>query len=276
MQSNLFLNTFKGLQLRVKKTFANPYLKAGISTFNLKIIKNQVDNSLHISSFLDGKIAYYNSFEFLHGVKEIFIDEVYKITLPENPVIIDCGSHIGLSVIYFKKLFPSAFIIAFEPDEKNFGLLAKNIQAFNLENIVLKNEAVWISNTKLAFSGEGNMGSKINASSSEKEHTTIVNAIRLKDILTGKIDFLKIDIEGAEYKVIRDIKDQLHLINNMFLEYHGSFEENIQLNELLEIIVSSGFKYYIKEAASVYPSPFFRGEINNQYDIQLNIFCFRI
>ena len=87
---------------------------------------------------------------------------------------------------------------------------------------------------------------------------------------------MKIDIEGAEYEVLKDIKDKLHLIDNMFLEYHGSFNQNIQLNELLQMIVASGFKYYIKEAATVYPTPFYRNHTSETYDVQLNIFCFRI
>ena len=275
MQNNLVVNIFKGLQLRVKKLFANPFSKVGISTLNLKLIKNQPDNSLHSSNFLGSKISYYNSAEFLHGVKEIFIDEIYKVALPENALIIDCGSHIGLSVIYFKKLFPSANIIAFEPDKRNFGLLSKNIEAFNLKNIALRNEAVWISNTQLSFASDGNMGSKIEDSSSIKENATMVTAARLRDIIAGEIDFLKMDIEGAEYEVLKDIEDKLHLVDHLFLEYHGSFDENIQLNELLQMIVFSGFKYYIKEAAPVYPTPFYRDYASDTYDVQLNIFCFR-
>ncbi len=276
MRNNLVINTFKGLQLRIKKLFANPFSKVGISTLNLKLIKNQPDNGLHSSNFLDGKISYFNSAEFLHGVKEIFIDEIYKVALPENALIIDCGSHIGLSVIYFKKLFPSANIIAFEPDKRNFGLLSKNIEFFSLKNVELRNEAVWINNTPLSFASDGNMGSKIEDLSSIKENATVVTATRLRDIIAGKIDFLKMDIEGAEYEVLKDIEDKLHLIDHLFLEYHGSFGQNTQLNELLQMIIAGGFKYYIKEAAPVYLTPFYRDRASDTYDVQLNIFCFRI
>ena len=106
--------------------------------------------------------------------------------------------------------------------------------------------------------------------------TKTINAIRLKDLLTEKIDFLKIDIEGAEYAVLKDIKDSLFHVTNLFVEYHGSFNQTRELTDMLEWITEQGFNYYIKEAAPVYRTPFFRERKNvYDYDVQLNIFCFR-
>ncbi len=58
-------------------------------------------------------------------LKEIFIEDIYDQQLPENAYILDCGAHIGLSVIYLKSICPSANIICFEPDNKNFELTSK-------------------------------------------------------------------------------------------------------------------------------------------------------
>ena len=102
----------------------------------------------------------------MHGLNEIFIDEIYKIKLPPNARIIDCGAHIGLSVIYFKRICPTSFITAFEPDEQNFNLLKQNIQSFQLESVDLRKEAVWVANTELNFSNEGSMASKIETNNS--------------------------------------------------------------------------------------------------------------
>jgi hypothetical protein len=106
--------------------------------------------------------------------------------------------------------------------------------------------------------------------------TIDVKAIRIKDYLNRKVDFLKIDIEGAEFLVIKDIRDNLHFVNNLFVEYHGNFIQQNELAELIDVIKNCGFTYYIKEATEVYKTPFTRTKNPLiPYDIQLNIFCFR-
>jgi FkbM family methyltransferase len=168
--------------------------------------------------------------------------------------------------------FPQAEIVAFEPDNFNFQLLKKNIESYGFKNIELRKEAVWIENTRLNFLNNGSHSSRI-TDDADKTGTEI-KAIRLKDILKENIDFLKLDIEGAEYKVILDIQDKLHLIKNIFIEYHGKFNQNKQLNEILNILTTNGFDYYIKEATNKHHTPFFRNP-SSDYDVQLNIFGFR-
>jgi hypothetical protein len=45
-------------------------------------------------------------------------------------------------------------------------------------------------------------------------------------------------------------------VENLFLEYHGNFNQNDELVEIFEIISKSGFQFYIKEAVSVFDHPF--------------------
>jgi hypothetical protein len=61
----------------------------------------------------------------------------------------------------------------------------------------------------------------------------------------------------------------------MFFEYHGTFNQQQNLNDVFQILTDAGFKYYIKEAASVYDKPFIPATSPKTYDVQLNIFCFR-
>jgi len=54
---------------------------------------------------------------FLWQYKEIFAEEVYKFNSDsKKPVIYDCGSNVGTSCAYFKKIYPFSIIKAFEPD----------------------------------------------------------------------------------------------------------------------------------------------------------------
>lgn len=270
---NFFFNIFNGIYKKTIKLFDNPYNKASFNWFAVRKIKNLREHTLQTITFFGYNLSFRSRDEFLHSVREIFIEEVYKQQLSARPYIIDCGANIGLSVIYLKRLFPDAEIIAFEPDEINFDLLKKNIQSFGFKDIELRKEAVWKENTQLTFINSGSLMSKIEENAANKNAIT-VKAVRLKDLMTEKIDFLKIDIEGAEYTVLKDIEDNLHFVQNLFIEYHGTFEQNDELNEIFQMILHKGFKYYIKQAAEKHPVPFLRTPTID-YDVQLNIFCFR-
>ena len=275
MQNKSFgKNIMQGIRLRMGKIFHNPYRIVNIGPFKKIYYKHLNPGLIRKHKLLGKEISFYSPTELLHGLKEIFVDEIYKQNLPPRPYIIDCGANIGLSIIYMKRLYPQATIIAFEPDERNFELLKYNVGNFGFEQVEIRREAVWIENTVLQFASEGSMSSHIDKNSSG--NTIPVNAIRLKDYINKPVDFLKIDIEGAEYQVINDISGQLHFVNHLFLEYHGTFEQNAELSQLFVLLVEKGFNYYIKEATSVYDSPLDpRKKPGISYDVQLNIFCVR-
>ncbi len=262
-----------GLKGRIKQFFHNPYEYANLNWLRIIYLKHINNDKIHSHLLLNRKTFFYDGPGYLHGLKEIFVDKIYSQQLPKNSYIIDCGGHIGLSVIYLKSISPDATIVCFEPDHSNFELLQKNIISHNLKNIALKNEAVWFENTTLNFIQKGNMDSRI--SNEILPDTVKVQATKLKDYINKKVDFLKLDIEGAEYLVLKDIAENLHHVTNMFIEYHGSFSQNEELLEIFQIIVKSGFQFYIKEAAENYHQPFLPAQKKLDYDVQLNIFCFR-
>jgi FkbM family methyltransferase len=272
--SSFAKNLIKGINKRFKSITKNPYKKVNLNWLNLKYYKHLPAGKLRSHQLFGKPLYFYSAPELLHALKEIFIDEIYKQHLSDKAYVIDCGANIGLSIIYIKHLFPNAEIIAFEPDEKNFEVLSKNIESFGYKDVILRKEAVWKENTILEFSNEGSMSSKIETGGGT--NTTKVAAARLKDFLNRKINFLKIDIEGAEFDVINDLKDNLHFVENLFIEYHGSFEQNHELSSLLTLVTEHDFNYYIKEATPVYETPFYRNNsLKNPFDVQLNIFCFK-
>ena len=274
LDKSFFKNLSKGVHKRISILFNNPYKEVNVNWIKLKYYKHLPPGKIRTHKLFNNSLYYYSSTELLHGLKEIFIDNIYKQKLSDKPYIIDCGANIGMSVIYLKQQFPQAEIIAFEPDETNFKLLNKNVESFNYSGVKLYKEAIWNENTTLLFSNESSMGSKIDLTNTS--NTISVKAVRLKDFLSRKVDFLKIDIEGAEYVVLKDIAEDLHMVENMFLEYHGTFAQNNELVEMINIVNSAGFNFYIKEAASIYETPFNRSKNpNTPYDVQLNIFCFR-
>ncbi len=70
------------------------------------------------------KLKIPDSASFLSSFKEIFVDKIYAFPQAgKAPRILDLGANIGLSVLYFKSLFPDALIEAYEPDPQIFNFV---------------------------------------------------------------------------------------------------------------------------------------------------------
>ena len=228
-------------------------------------------------SFL-GKTLFIHDISSYHlGELEIFKNEVYKFnSRNDKPVIIDGGANLGMSVIYFKELYPNSSIIAFEPDPHIFDYLKRNIKSFGYQDVKIINKAVWVRDETISFLKEGGAGGRIQEVEESTDHEFVeVECIRLKQFLMeGRVDFLKLDIEGSEYEVLKDCADSLNQVANLFIEYHSFVNKAQELHKILDIIAAAGFRYHLKEASNI-KYPFINRPVNNGMDSQINIFCFR-
>jgi len=275
--SIIFSELIKGAQKKLEKVFKRELSRFDISWWQEKKLKHssagEIQQHIYKNKF---KILFRNPKSFLHTVKELFIDEIYKFeTLNENPYIIDCGAYIGTSVLYFKTNYPSSKILAFEPDKNNFKILNQNAISWNFDNVEIINKAIWINNNSINFDSKGEMSGSINLIESQNQKANLVQTQRLCDLLDVKIDLLKIDIEGAEYEVIKDCESNLKNVEKLFIEYHGNYDEMHKLNSILNTLLANNFCYYIKEAGITYKWPFFEKKTIYDFDVQLNIFAFR-
>lgn len=229
----------------------------------------------YISTFRGHKLHIHDRASFRLGKNEMFKDEVYRfISSKKNPLIIDCGSNMGMSILYFKSLYSAAKIVGFEADPHIFSFLEKNIESYNLDDVTVINKAVWdVDDQTLSFLAEGGAGGRLQEKSEQFKFID-VKTVRLKNYLVEEVDFLKLDIEGAEYRVISDCEDQLKFVKNLFIEYHSMPDKPQNLHHILEIATKAGFRYHIKEAYTT-PYPFLERKLNVGMDLQLNIFCYR-
>lgn len=212
---------------------------------------------------------------FLDMVDEIFCKDVYRFhSETKHPFIIDCGANIGLSVFYFYKNYPGAQIWAFEPDKEIFNLLQENVTTRMQEgNISIFEQAVWTTDTQIDFFSEGALAGSAVVDFAGTKKLSSVKAIDLKVLLAREVDFLKIDIEGAENVLIFDIEPQLKFVRHLFLEFHGIKGQQQNLGDILNLLTRAGFSYYIKEA-EVAAKPFLENH-HPVFNQQLNIYCVR-
>lgn len=226
--------------------------------------------------YLNHDLKIVDSASFLFFEDEIFQKEIYRFKTDNlQPRIIDCGANIGASVIYFKRLYPDARIDAFEPDKKIFESLKFNIKSFDLKNVELHNTGLWNKDTVLSFYAEGADGGRI-AVKGDKDRIIKIKTERLSPYLNDHVDFLKIDIEGAEYRVLEESKDYLHNVDRVFIEYHSFVAENQKdLSRILLILNEAGYRVNINTPGLNSPQPFIFRNINEKMDMQLNIYAFR-
>ena len=213
---------------------------------------------------------------FIYQVKDIYGDKVYDFECKsDKPIIIDCGANVGSSVIYFAHMFPSASIFAFEADLNIYEYLVKNINA-NIDNgcnITHYNKAIWIDETELIFYSEGADGGSLNSNHGKEQK---VHTVALSNFLDEfeYVDFLKIDIEGAEVEVLPSCSSQLSKVDKLFVEYHSFIDKKQQLDSILKTLTQSGFKYNIKTRS--WSDNYYKcTTCNNLFDLQIDIFAYK-
>jgi len=225
------------------------------------------------TDILERPVEIVDTSSFFGMYREIFENEIYKFkTDSETPLIIDGGANIGLSIIYLKTLYPNAKIIAFEPDEKVFQTLQRNLQSFDVSNVELYQAALWSANTSLSFVAEGSDSGRLG--NAEKAESITVEARRLKEFLAQKVDFLKLDIEGAELEVLEDCVDELKNVANLFVEYHSFVEQPQKIDRLFNILLTAGFRVNA-HPCNTGKSPLCERNIYLGMDFQMNIFAYR-
>lgn len=173
---------------------------------------------------------------------------VNEITGNEKELrIVDCGANIGLSVIYFKERFPNCHIIAVEPNRANFAQLCKNIAINSFEGVSPLNVGVWYEPDMLSANANFRDGSDW-AFSLSKSHSDVgtYRVESLKNIVDTHqwkaIDVLKIDIEGAEFELFRNLdawQTVLDTIRIVSIEIHSEMGNSAEIEKVL---IENGFR----------------------------------
>lgn len=243
IKSNLSLNEkfqilFKLLTINFKYFFLS-------KLFNLKSEK-----------IFGYKVYAFDYWSIRYLFEEIFYKNQYLfISRNPEPLIFDCGANIGLTIIYFKWLYPNSVIYAFEPDKITFELLKKNVEQNNFSNVHLFNSAISNKNGQVEFFVDNeNPGSLLMSKFKERNNKdkTIVDSISLTNFIRDKrlknIDLVKMDVEGSEFEVIEDLyeNDLLKEINKFYIEYHHKIEgQKSKLSTFLLPFEKNGFEYQI-------------------------------
>lgn len=188
---------------------------------------------------------------FFMQYKDIFVNRIYHFqTASPAPTILDCGGNIGMSVLYYKLIYPHAKVTTFEPDPSVFGYLQDNVARHGMNDVQLVQAAVCGREGSLTFHSDGKYASNLASETAPLEEGWTkqrVPCVRLSSYLTAPIEFLKINIEGAEWEALADSGERLRLVNEMVIEYHHLPGLPRTLHHILDLLDRQGFEYLIND-----------------------------
>jgi FkbM family methyltransferase len=180
---------------------------------------------------------------------EKFINQEYFFAADsQQPFVVDCGSHIGMSILYAKTLYPNAKVIGFEPAPDTFKLLSENIRQNGLKDVTLYNKAVGGQEGTLKFYGDDSLTASL-LEIRNPGNSIEVPVVKLSQYIDRPVSFLKLDVEGAEGSVIEDLAAaaKLPMIKNITIEYHHHIVKNADnLSNFLKILEDSNFGYQLE------------------------------
>lgn len=228
------------------------YCKAVLSTLLRRdIIKEKfLGYTVYFPDYLEFVLLFINIF----GVQE------YRLKRKNVKTIIDAGSSWGMSVIYFKHIYSKSQIIAIEANRKTAQLLEKNVKINKLANVKIYNALVsgrkgmqdfyiskdgWsISDTAAGdFVGERDDFMK-----------TRMRSVPLSEFINRKVDVIKMNIEGMEGEVLKEIAPRLENVSEIVLEYHSLLNvKRNSLKRIKQLLTRAGFTLSIHVKSSIIP-----------------------
>ena len=184
------------------------------------------------------------------------------------PVILDVGGHKGESILFLRNLFPAATIHSFEPDPNSF----QQLNSFNDEHTFCHNLALSdmegtvdffrnnISHTNSLYktnieSKDSIYLDKVRKHQQEFEPEKFNQEIKVSACRMDKfceeqsirrINLLKIDVQGAEAKVLVGAGNLLERVDNIVIEvsFYDYYEHQSSFLEVEQILAPFGFRIF--------------------------------
>lgn len=170
-------------------------------------------------------------------------EKFYKIK--PGDIVIDIGAHIGCFTIRAsKKVGRDGKVIAIEPQQQNIKILEKNIKENNLENVVVIDKGVWSKKEEKKLFISPNTGG--HSFFKRTEHVNLIKTDLLDNILSNlkidKVNFIKMDIEGAEIEALKGMEKTLEEPLNMAIAAYHQINGQKTYKTIDPILREKGFK----------------------------------
>jgi FkbM family methyltransferase len=185
-------------------------------------------------------------------------DEIIDHFRPkEKDIVVDIGAHIGrYTIISSKRIGPNGKVVAIEADPSNFEMLNRNVNLNKLTNVTSLNYAVYSNQTKLKLYLPGKQSGftiyntimvnrgKHQGKFIEVNGNTLDNLLEQNKINFANINWIKIDVEGAEFEVLKGAQNVLSKSNDIaiLIEIHNSQNGTNLYRPIIEFLNRYNFR----------------------------------
>ncbi len=162
--------------------------------------------------------------------------------LPPGSCIVDLGANVGYTAAHLAALNNGSRVIAVEMDGANASLARRNLAVFG-SRCELLHAAIWSKDGSVNYVGEEDQGFRISTGSREADSIRrLCPAITINSLFRRygitRVDFLKMDIEGAEAEIFKGCLDWAQQVKSMKIEIHPP----ATINECSRILSDIGFR----------------------------------
>lgn len=213
---------------------------------------------------LDFDIELLDYGHFVDMVEEIFVQQVYDVALPERPRILDCGSNIGISVMFFKSRYPCARVVAFEPHPAKAAVLLRNVERNALDGVEVVAKAVTGTTGTVDLQIDpDDPGSLVSGTRRRQATIVSVDATPLSPYLTEPVELIKLDVEGEELPVLEELAESgaLAKVSQLVIEVHHHLDPAEEvLGRVFSLLEAAGFSLQVRGLPTI---PFIRDELQD-------------
>lgn len=190
----------------------------------------------------------------LAQLRDIFDLQTYGADFSDK-VVLDVGMYNGDSAVYFATK-GAKFVIGLEPFHESYELARLNIDSNSLSGKVIPLNVALASSrgqAELQVASANPLANSlqptVSVAASERfdtavaVETTTIEAL-VREYALDRIDYLKMNCEGCEYDVIRNLEhDLFNTIREVFLQFHNGPQD------LPEILKREGFQVDLRDGA---------------------------
>lgn len=155
-------------------------------------------------------------------------------------IVLDVGANFGWFTLIMSGLVgPEGRVYAFEPEPTFRKRLERHLYLNEIHNVIARHEALWDTNAMKSILKEGppyHSSAIIKDPEHVGNHDTVACCMRLDDLgIEAKIDFIKIDVDGCENKVLRGAQETIRrdrpiIAIEIMIDYRGRQAMNFLLN----------------------------------------------